>query len=206
MLRINLYDRRLCIRNLYLNWSFNITFDRGDDMGCIENLKYANESLISILPYLDAVGVSPQIKALVAKTIYKNAGIILPFEIPAASMVYDILHIAKTLNIYTGSGKPAENAVSSIIKQLNIVESEKQLVWESNGSWQGTVTKYTESAIDKIEEWLMMHEYPQTIEAVNASGKKVNYKVYYNQKKEKKKRGQWQQLNLFNDERGNTNG
>ena len=69
------------------------------------------------------------------------------------------------------------NAVSIIIKQLDIFEDEVKKVWETNGSWQGVVNKYSDSVIDKVEEWLIENNYPVSILAKNGKNYYVTYDI-----------------------------
>ncbi|HBF5529826.1 TPA: toxin Bro, partial [Clostridioides difficile] len=46
--------------------------------------------------------------------------------------------------------------------------------WETNGSWTGTVNKYTKSVIDKVRNWIEENNRPAKI-----AGEKKNYHVVY---------------------------
>ncbi|EGT4710713.1 toxin Bro, partial [Clostridioides difficile] len=113
-------------------------------------------------------------KLLTAKTLYKKVGIDLPIEIEEEESFFDTKQIASKLKIYSKSNKPAQMAVCEIIKKIKLEENEVKGVWETNGSWTGTVNKYTESVIDKIRNWIEENNRPAKI-----AGEKKNYHVVY---------------------------
>ncbi|WIF95019.1 ORF6N domain-containing protein [Caminicella sporogenes] len=146
----------------------------------IERLKIAHDSTEMLNDLIDKVGLDDKIKLLTAKTIYKKAGIELPIDIEEETRYYDTRQIAKKLGMLSKSGKPAYHAVGEIIKNIDITDDEKQTVWESNGSWQGTVIKYKETVINKVKKWLEENNYPTKIPFTTSSGKNKNYYVVYN--------------------------
>lgn len=133
----------------------------------LERLDTINKSLELVAPLLDAVGVDNNIKLLVTKTFFAKAGINIPVEIEADEKYYDTKQIGYMVGMYSKTGKPAFGAVGEIIKKLDIAEHEKKSVWESNGSWQGTVIKYTQSVVDKVAKWLKDNGYPADIPSKN---------------------------------------
>jgi prophage antirepressor-like protein len=133
----------------------------------LEKLDTINKSLELVSPLLDAVGVDNNIKLLVTKTLFAKAGINIPVEIDAAESYFDTKQIGNMVGMYSKTGKPAFGAVGEIIKKLNIAEHEKKSVWESNGSWQGTVIKYTKSVVDKVARWLKDNRHPANIASTN---------------------------------------
>ncbi len=148
-------------------------------MDVIEKLQIITNNINTILPVLKNAGVDHKIQAVVVKHIYKEVGIDLPFEIPAEEHYYGVEDIAKELEMFTKSGKPAINAVKTIIDSIKIPESEKQIVWESNGSWQGTVEKYTSKAIDRVKDWLIKHKYPSKVVHTTSNNKRMKYSIFY---------------------------
>ena len=108
----------------------------------IEKLQLAYNSTNLFKELLDNAGLDDKVKLLTAKTIYKKAGIDLPIQIEEEEHFYDTKQIATILGVYSKSNKPAFQAVGEIIKKLDISDTEIKAVWESNGSWCGTVNKY----------------------------------------------------------------
>ncbi|WP_425447731.1 ORF6N domain-containing protein [Dethiothermospora halolimnae] len=147
----------------------------------IEKLKIASDSAKFMSGLLEEAGMDSKIKLLTAKKFYQTAGIDLPIEIEEETKFYDTKQIAKELKIETKSGKPAYHAVSQIVKMLDLSEAEQQAVWESNGSWQGTVVKYRENVIGKVKEWLEENSYPSKISYTTKNGKEKNYHVVYSE-------------------------
>lgn len=127
-----------------------------------------------LISLIDAAGMGPEVKLLTAKSIYRMAGVELPFEIALEQKLYDLETIAKKMGILSENGKPHANAVSAIIKQIDIPATIKLDVLETNGKWTGSVTKYKEEIFDYITKWLEESGRPQVVESKNRK-----YKVVY---------------------------
>ncbi|HFL3545905.1 TPA: BRO family protein [Clostridioides difficile] len=140
----------------------------------IEKLQLAYNSTSMLKELLDDAGFDNKSKLLTAKTLYKKAGIDLPIEINEEEHYFDTKQIASKLKIYSKSNKPAQLAVCEIIKKIDLEDSEVKGVWETNGSWTGTVNKYTKSVIDKVRTWIEENNRPAKI-----AGEKKNYHVVY---------------------------
>ncbi|HBF1530030.1 TPA: toxin Bro [Clostridioides difficile] len=140
----------------------------------IEKLQLAYNSTSMLKELLDDAGFDNKSKLLTAKTLYKKAGIDLPIEINEEEHYFDTKQIASKLKIYSKSNKPAQMAVCEIIKKIDLEDSEVKGVWETNGSWTGTVNKYTKSVIDKVRTWIEENNKPAKIQ-----GEKKNYHVVY---------------------------
>ncbi|HGT2339216.1 TPA: Bro-N domain-containing protein [Clostridioides difficile] len=140
----------------------------------IEKLQLAYNSTSMLKELLDGAGFDNKSKLLTAKTLYKKAGIDLPIEIDEEEHYFDTKQIASKLKIYSKSNKPAQMAVCEIIKKIDLEENEVKGVWETNGSWTGTVNKYTKSVIDKVRTWIEENNRPAKI-----AGEKKNFHVVY---------------------------
>ncbi|MCC0715316.1 toxin Bro [Clostridioides sp. ES-S-0077-01] len=140
----------------------------------LEKLQLAYNSTSMLKELLDNAGFDNKSKLLTAKTLYKKAGIDLPIEIDEEEHYFDTKQIASKLKIYSKSNKPAQMAVCEIIKKIKLEENEVKGVWETNGSWTGTVNKYSESVIDKVSKWIEENNKP-----VKIQGEKKNYHVVY---------------------------
>jgi hypothetical protein len=127
-----------------------------------------------LISLIDAAGMGPEVKLLTAKSIYRMAGVELPFEITLEQKLYDLETIAKKMGILSENGKPHANAVSAIIKQIDIPVTIKLDVLETNGKWTGSVTKYKEEIFDYIAKWLEESGRPPVVESKNRK-----YKVVY---------------------------
>ncbi len=78
---------------------------------------------------------------------------------------YDTVEIAKQVGIYSHSGKPHFKAVDAIIGQLHINSDEQEIIPfqnEANGK-TGTSILYTESIIDKVDDWLCTAGYEKRV-------------------------------------------
>ncbi|HBE9724912.1 TPA: toxin Bro [Clostridioides difficile] len=145
--------------------------EKASEIGKLQ-LAYNSTSMLKEL--LDDAGFDNKSKLLTAKTLYKKAGIDLPIEIDEKERYFDTKQIASKLKLYSKSNKPAQLAVCEIIKKIDLEENEVKGVWETNGSWTGTVNKYTKSVIDKVSKWIEENNRPAKI-----AGEKKNYHVVY---------------------------
>jgi len=141
------------------------------------NLSSVNNAVKIIGQYMEQAKLGSDVRLLTVKGLYAQAGVVLPFDISAEKMYFDTKQIAKRLGIMSNTGNPAYTAVSQIFKKLNLsADDAKEFLEEVNqtGKWQGTIVKYAESAVDKLEAWLLEYGYPTTIE-----GENMNYHVVY---------------------------
>lgn len=89
--------------------------------------------------------------------------------------LFDSDQIAKKIGVYSKNGKPHGTAVSQLIKREIFVEDDEfEIVPETTSHWGGSVTKYSESVINKVKTWLEEHGYPAKIK-----GTKMDYHVQY---------------------------
>ncbi len=146
----------------------------------VENLESINAA-ISILNRLqDDAGCSSEIKLLTAKQVYERAGIAIDYDIKADKPYYDTEQMARKLGIYVkSSGKPASKAVNEIIRRIGVDAKDCMDTWEKKGNWQGTVTKYSETVINRVSEWLKENAYPNRIEYIQGNNECKSYHVVY---------------------------
>ncbi|WP_236882260.1 ORF6N domain-containing protein [Clostridioides difficile] len=140
----------------------------------IKTLEAVNESIKLITPIFEDLKIDKSMQFLVAKTFFKKAGVDIPLEIEEKEHFYDTKQIARKLGLYTMSNKPAFQAVKQIIRKLDIKEDEMKTVLETNGSWTGTVTKYSNKVTEKVKEWLKENNNP-----ISVKGDKKNYYILY---------------------------
>lgn len=140
----------------------------------IKTLEAVNESIKLITPIFEDLKIDKSMQFLVAKTFFKKAGVDIPLEIEEKEHFYDTKQIARKLGLYTMSNKPAFQAVKQIIRKLDIKEDEMKTVLETNGSWTGTVTKYSNKVTEKVKEWLKENNNP-----ISIKGDKKNYYILY---------------------------
>jgi len=122
----------------------------------------------------EQAGVSLESRIACVKYLYKQAGMEIPIEIPLEQKLYDLETIAKRLGVMSENGNPHSNAVSAIIKQIDVPDSIKIEVLETNGKWTGSVTKYKEDIFGYIEKWLDKNKNPPVVESA-----KRKFKVIY---------------------------
>lgn len=129
----------------------------------IESLSVVNETLKIVMDRIDKIVVAEESKVLVMKGILKKAGVEIPIDVTAEQKYYDTKQIGREVGMYSSSGKPHSQAINVILSNIEILDTEKKDVWETNGSWQGTVTKYTKEVVDKVKKWILGHDYPTEI-------------------------------------------
>lgn len=145
-----------------------------------ERLDSVNEAVKILAPMMEKCGCNAQIQLLTAKVLYEKTGVDLPILIESEQQFYDTTYIARKVGIrYDSSKKPADKPINQIIHKLDITPDEYTETWESKGKWQGTVRKYTESVINKINNWIIDNQYPNSIEYTQSNGQKKKYHVIY---------------------------
>ncbi|MDG4978945.1 Rha family transcriptional regulator [Lactococcus lactis] len=89
---------------------------------------------------------------------------------------YSTEEIAVELGIFSESKKPHSTAVSQFIKTyLTLEDDEFEVFAESSGNWSGSVTKYAESVLEKVEQTIKEMGYPMFVPSKNGK----NYHIYY---------------------------
>lgn len=122
-----------------------------------------------------AAGVKPEYQALALGDYYRDDGINLPaIALQGTKKTYDKTTIASKLGILSKSGKPHAAAVGAIISMLTLTTAEREQVPYSRNGHDGIDYQYTESVIDKVKDWLEVHNYPTVI-----CGGEKSYKVQY---------------------------
>jgi len=119
-----------------------------------------------IVELAKTAGVSTESQMLCVKYLYKQAGMEIPIEVLTERKLYDLKTIAKELGIMSKTGKPHANAVSAIIKQIDIPDTMKTEVLETNGKWTGSVTKYKKDIFGYIQNWLEENKRPSVVKTV----------------------------------------
>lgn len=95
---------------------------------------------------------------------------------PLGSKFYSASEIAKRFGVYSKTDKVHETAVSQLIKTyIDVSESEVKEFPGAKENWSGSVTKYAETVLDKVEEWLQDNGYPTVIQTTDKNYY-VNYK------------------------------
>lgn len=140
----------------------------------LESLSVVNETIKLVMDRVDKLPVSEESKALIVKQIVSKAGINMP-DVMAEEKYYDGMQIAREVGVFSNTNKPHVQAINAILKQIDISDNEKKTVWETSGSWQGTVVKYTYNVIEKVRKWLEDNNKPQTIKSLSGKSYKVNY-------------------------------
>lgn len=122
-----------------------------------------------------AAGVKPEYQALALGDYYREDGIKLPAAaLQGTKVTYDKTTIANKLGVLSKSGKPHAAAVGAIIAMLTLTTAEREQVPYCRNGHDGIDYQYTESVIDKVKDWLEVHNYPTVI-----CGGEKSYKVQY---------------------------
>lgn len=140
-----------------------------------QTLSATNTAIKLIIKTLESAGVSPQYIAVAVKNAYKPVGIDVPLNgITMENKFYDAATIAERLAVMSKNNKPHAQAISAIISELNIIESERQLVPFMNNGHSGTTYQYSDSVIENVNQWIKERNYPTMIK-VNDRNYIVNY-------------------------------
>lgn len=140
----------------------------------LERMRLANESTRFVIDLAKQAGVDSRSQLVLTKFIYGQVGIDLPIEVEVQQRFLTCEEIAKRVGIYSGSDKPHKQVVSMIMNQLPVPESDKMIVLETNGKWQGSTVKYAESVLSLLNEYLKEQNYPESFEF-----NKRSYRVKY---------------------------
>lgn len=145
-----------------------------------ERLASVNNAVKILTPLLEKAGCNSKIQLLTAKQLYAKAEVFLPVEIESDKRYWDTVHIARQAGIcYKSSGKPADKAVNEIIRRIGVTEADYTDTWESKGKWQGTVRKYSDDVIERVNCWIADNNYPVDIEYQQTDGQVKAYHVSY---------------------------
>ena len=146
----------------------------------VERLASVNHAAEILTGLMEKAGCNSKIQLLTVKQLYAKADVVLPLEIQADKQYYDMVHIARCAGIfYKSSGKPADKAVSEIIRRIGVSEGDYTDTWESKGAWQGTVRKYSQDVIDRVSCWIADNDYPENIVYCQRDGSSRIYHVLY---------------------------
>lgn len=123
----------------------------------------------------DKANVKPEYQALALGDYYAEDGIKLPaIALQSTKITYDKTTIADKLGVLSKNGKPHAQAIGAIIAQLEINDEEREAVPYHRYGHDGVDYQYTESVIDKVDQWITQNENPAQI----ISGRK-SYSVKY---------------------------
>ena len=158
----------------------NGSYEMPNSKAHAERLASVNNAVKILTPLLEKAGCNSKIQLLTAKQLYEKAQVFLPVEIESDKRYWDTVHIARQVGIYTkSSGKPADKAVNEIIRRIGVNEGDYTDTWESKGSWQGTVRKYSAEVIERVKCWIVDNDYPLDIEYQQIDGQMKSYHVTY---------------------------
>lgn len=128
----------------------------------------------------DAANVKPEYQALALGELFSDDGVKLPrIALAGTKVTYDKGTIADRLGVLSKNGNPHAQAVGAIIGNLTIDDDETEAVPFHRHGHDGTDIQYTESVIQKVDDWIAAHEYPSAI--TGSSGK--SYSVTYRKEK-----------------------
>jgi len=141
------------------------------------NAKNRTASLLQKI-YNDA-GVKPEYQAIALSSFYAVDGVNLPrIALQGTKITYDKGTIAEKLGVYSkasGGKKPHAHAIGLIISQLPVNPDEKESVPYSRNGHDGIDYQYTQSVVDRIQEWLTQRDWPTPI-SINGTKCEVIYK------------------------------
>lgn len=146
-------------------------------------LSSVNMMVKNVMSTLEKAKVEPIFVAAEVKRLYTDLG----YEVKAPLVtdnetmpkLYDCTEIARELGIMSKSGLPHNQAVSDIIRKLQIKENEvKRTAFSRNGHDDVTV-QYLPSVVDKVKAWLDENNYPTKIPYMDSKGNPKTRTVVY---------------------------
>lgn len=149
-----------------------------------KNLSSANMLVKTVSGIFKDAGVDPLYIAAEAKRLYKEQAdidIMIPLVTDKETMpkLYDCTEIAKELGILSNSGNPHNQAVSAIIKKLNVSDSEIVTTAFSRNGHDDVTTQYKPSVFEDVKRWLEENGYPTKIPYVDSKGNQKTCTVVY---------------------------
>lgn len=149
-----------------------------------KNLSSANMLVKTVSGIFKDAGVDPLYIAAEAKRLYKEQADIdikIPLVTDKETMpkLYDCTEIARELGILSNSGNPHNQAVSAIIKKLDVPDSEIVTTAFSRNGHDDVTTQYKPSVFEDVKRWLEENGYPTKIPYVDSKGKQKTCTVVY---------------------------
>lgn len=149
-----------------------------------KNLSSANMLVKTVSGIFKDAGVDPLYIAAEAKRLYKEQAdidIMIPLVTDKEAMpkLYDCTEIAKELGILSNSGNPHNQAVSAIIKKLDVPDSEIVTTAFSRNGHEDVTVQYKPSVFEDVKRWLEENGYPTKIPYVDSKGNQKTCTVVY---------------------------
>lgn len=146
------------------------------------SLSSVNMMVKNVMGSLERAKVEPVYIAAEVKRLYSTLG--YEVKIPLVTdefmpKLYDCTEIAEELGLLSSSGKPHNQAVSAIIAQLNIADSEIVTTAFSRNGHDDMTLQYKPSVIEEVRKWLADSNYPTKIPYVDSKGNQKTYTVVY---------------------------
>ena len=125
----------------------------------------------------DAANVKPEYQALALGELFSDNGVKLPrIALAGTKVTYDKGTIADRLCVLSKNGNPHAQAVGAIIGNLTIDDDETEAVPFHRHGHDGTDIQYTESVIQKVDDWLKQYGYPAMIPGRAGKSYSVTYR------------------------------
>lgn len=125
----------------------------------------------------DAANVKPEYQALALGELFFDDGVKLPrIALAGTKVTYDKGTIADRLGVLSKNGNPHAQAVGAIIGNLTIDDDETEAVPFHRHGHDGTDIQYTESVIQKVDDWLKQYGYPAMIPGRAGKSYSVTYR------------------------------
>ena len=153
--------------------------DAADKRASAMLLNAKNRTAALLQKIYNEAGVKPEYQAIALSAFYARDGVNLPgIALQGTKVTYDKGTIAEKLGVYSkasGGKKPHAQAIGLIISELPVSSDEKEAVPYSRNGHDGTDYQYTQSVVDKIQEWLLQRDCPNPI-SINGKKCEVIYK------------------------------
>lgn len=116
---------------------------------------------------MEDANIEPKRRAVwvnsITNKVLSSFGFDVPMPTAECEKTYDKEQIAKTLGVYSKSGKPHSQAIAAIIRTLNIgSELVEHSPFAANGH-SDDYDRYKAPVLDMVQSWITVHNKPSTV-------------------------------------------
>lgn len=147
----------------------------------VENIKVIDIALSTVLKVMDEAQINPMSKFMAVKEFYKRIGLEIPLDIVGEIKEdwYSVEELAEMCGIFSKNGRPAKEALTYVLSQLDIDPKHKLQTWTREKGYKKDTIKYKKDVMLKIAEWFTIRFFPTIIEGGNREYE-VTYKSMKN--------------------------
>jgi prophage antirepressor-like protein len=137
----------------------------------VQDIKIIDVALSTVLKVMTEAQINPMSKLMAVKEFYNKIGLEIPTGVNEKEKFYTAAELAQMCGVYYKNGYIAKDAISAVINQLDLSESEKLYYIDEKGN---KAMKCKESVTLKIAEWFVYRGFPKIIR-----GEQIEHEVMY---------------------------